>query len=411
MRSLFVSLWALFLGLALLMLGNGLQGTLLSLRASLSGFEIRVTGAVMACYYVGFLLGSWITPRLIRNVGHIRVFAALASVVSFAPLAHSVFVQPLSWALVRILAGMGMAGIFIIAESWLNGEATNANRGRLLSFYIIVCQLSMAGGQFLLGVADPRGFELFVLMSMLFSLAVVPIALSRRTAPAYVGGAPIGFGELARRVPLTVIGILLISLTYGAFYAMGAVYALRLGFADSQISAFMASAILGSVLLQWPLGMLSDRMDRRRLIAAACAGVAVVALVLALVGAGTPWLVYGLMFVYGGLSLPLYSLFLALAGDYLESDVLVGACSKIVLINGFGSAIGPLLVSVLMEWIALPAYMVCIALIHAATGFIVLNDMRRKGREAVEPAAHYTPVTTQTSFVATEMAGRVAGEP
>jgi len=411
MRSVVLSLWPLFAGLALLLLGNGLQGSLLGLRASMSGFETGVTGAIMACYYVGFLFGSWFTPRLLRRVGPIRVFAALASLVSFVPLAHALFVDPLVWALVRMIAGAGMVGIFIIAESWLNGEATNANRGRLLSIYIIVCQVSMAGGQFLLGVADPLGFELFVLVSALCSLAVVPIALSRRSAPRYEQAAPrIAFGELLHRIPLTLVGVLLISLSYGAFYGMGAVYALQSGLDRSQIASFMAAAILGSVVMQWPIGMLSDRMDRRRLILWLCTVVAGVALLLVLVPPGVPALIYLLMFVYGGLSFPLYAVFLALAGDYLHGDELVGACSKILLVNGVGSAMGPLLVAWLMHAVSSDAYLVFIALVHAATGLVVLRHLLRVRAPVLEQPAHYAPVTPQSSVVATEMAGRIAGE-
>ena len=410
MRKVLFSLWALFTGLALLMLGNGLQGTLLGVRASLSGFETQVTGAVMACYYVGFLLGSWVTPRLIRRVGPIRVFAAFASLVSFAPLAHALFVQPLVWALVRMLAGACMVGVFIVAESWLNGEASNANRGRLLSLYIIVCQVSLAGGQYLLGIAAPMGFELFVLVSALCSLAAVPIALSRRSAPRFEESATIGFGVLFRRIPLTLVGVLLVSLSYGSFYAMGPVYAINIGLDRSQIATFMAAAIMGSVILQWPLGLLSDRGDRRRLIALLCALVTAVALWLALIPAQSSMLMFVLMFLYGGLSFPLYSLFLALAGDYLRPEEMVAACSKILLVNGIGSALGPLMVAWLMESVATVAYVLFLALVHAVVGLIVLRNMYKVRDLVIGQQAHYAPATPQSSIVATEMAGRVAAE-
>jgi MFS family permease len=410
MRQVLFSLWALFAGLSLLMLGNGLQGTLLGVRASQSGFGTQVTGAVMACYYVGFLLGSWVTPRLIRRVGPIRVFAAFASLVSFAPLAHALFVTPLVWALVRMLAGVCMVGIFIVAESWLNGAATNANRGRLLSLYIIVVQVSMAGGQFLLGIADPQGFELFVLVSALCSLAAVPIALSRRSAPLYEESSTIGFVLLLKRIPLTLVSVLLVSLSYGSFYAMGPVYAIKIGLDASQIASFMAAAIVGSVIMQWPLGMLSDHMDRRRLIVVLCAAVSVVALALAVLGAQAPWLIYLLMFLYGGLSFPLYALFLALAGDYLRSEEMVAACSKILLVNGIGSALGPLMVAWLMESVATGAYAVFLALVHVGVGLIVLHNLIRVPKVVVDQPVHYAAVTPQTSVVGTEMAGRVAAE-
>lgn len=410
MLKVVISLWALFAGLALLMLGTGLQGTLLGVRASMVGFETQVTGVIMSCYYIGFMFGSWSTPRLIRRVGPVRVFAALASLVSFAPLAHALFVQPFVWALIRMLAGACMVGIYIIAESWLSGAANNANRGRLLSLYIIICQVSLAGGQYLLGLADPLGFELFVLVSALCSLAAVPIALSRRSAPRYEESASIGFRVLFKRIPLALIGVLLVSLSYGSFYAMGPVYAIKIGLDPTQIASFMAAAIFGSVLLQWPLGLLSDRMDRRKLIALLCAAVALVALALAMLGAQAPWLIYLLMFIYGGLSFPLYALFLALAGDHLRSEEMVAACSKILLVNGIGSALGPLLVAWLMESVGTGTYAVFLALVHVAVGVVVVHNLYRVRAHVVDGAVHYAPVTPQTSVVGTEMAGRIAAE-
>ena len=403
-------MWALFAGIALLLLGMGLQGTLLGVRASLSGFGTEVTGVVMACYYVGFMAGSWSTPRLLRRVGPHRVFAAMASLVSFAPLAHALMVSPLAWAFLRILTGSCMVGIYIIAESWLNGEADSGSRGRLLSSYLIVCQVSLAGGQFLLGVADPRGFELFVLISALCSLAVVPIALTRRSAPRHEEAASVPLGVLMKRIPHTMIGVLVISLSYGCFYAMGAVYALEIGLERTQIATFMASAILGSVVLQWPVGLLSDRFDRRRVIVWLCFAVSAVAVMISMVPTSTPGLIYLLMFLYGGLSLPLYAVFVALAGDSLERDELVGASSKILLANGLGSAVGPMLVAWLMSHVSNAAYGLFIALVHVAVALLGLRSLASVPRVVVGQPAHFTPVSPQLSVVATEMAGRVAAE-
>jgi MFS family permease len=409
-RNVLVSLWALFAGIALLLLGIGLQGTLLGVRASLSGFGTEVTGVVMACYYVGFMAGSWFTPRLLRRVGPHRVFAAMASLVSFAPLAHALLVSPMAWALLRVLTGACMVGIYIIAESWLNGEADNSNRGRLLSSYMIVCQVSLAGGQYLLGLADPLGFELFVLISALCSLAVVPIALTRRAAPRHEEAAPISLGVLWKRIPYSLLGVLVISLSYGCFYAMGAVYALEIGLDRTQIASFMASAILGSVVLQWPVGLLSDRLDRRRVIVWLCAAVSVVAVLLAMVPVELPGLIYVLMFLYGGLSLPLYGVFVALAGDSLEPGELVAASSKILLANGVGSALGPMVVAWLMDNVANAAYGLFIAVVHVAVAVLALRSLASAPRVVVGQPAHFTPISPQASVIATEMAGRVAGE-
>jgi len=406
-----LSLWALFAGLGLLMLGNGLQGTLLGIRASLSGFGTGTTGVVMACYYLGYMLGSVITPPLIRRVGGIRVFAALASLVSFAPLAHALFVNPIAWALLRLLAGACMVGVFIVAESWLNSAATNATRGRLLAIYLLVCQIAMAGGQYLLGFADPLGFELFVMVSALFSLAVVPIALTRRAVMQQGPTARIALPVLVRRIPLCLTGLLLISLAYGSFYGMGAVYALEIGLERSQIASFMAAAIIGAVILQWPIGMISDRMDRRRLIALLCVAVTVVALMLAAVPASQTGLLYTLMFLFGGMSLPLYGVFVALAGDMLASEELVAASSKILLVNGLGSAIGPVFVAWLMHGVGTVGYALFIAAVHAVVALMAMRSFLHHRPEVVGHPVHFTAITPQASVVATEMAGRVAGEP
>lgn len=408
MHAVVLSLWALFAGLGLIVAGAGLQGTLLGVRASMSGFDTGVTGAVLACYYIGFLLGSWIAPRLIARVGAIRVFAALASLVSFAPLAHALFVDPFVWALVRLLSGAGMVGIYIIAESWLNAEATNQNRGRLLALYLIVCQGAMAAGQFLLLFGDPLGFELFVLVSALSSLAVVPIALTRRAAPRHDQSVPIRLRVLLRRVPLTLFGVLLVSLTYGAFYAIGPVYALQVGLTQRQIAWFMSAAIVGSALLQWPIGMLSDRIDRRSIVLGASLAVSLVALSLAAVPVRHEFIVYGLMFVYGGLSFPLYGVFVSLAGDVLRGDELVGASSKVLLVNGMGSAIGPVLVAWLMKAIDPRAYLMFVALVHVIVFALVMHDRLRAGRRP--PGGQFVGVAPQGSTVAAAMAGRVASD-
>jgi MFS family permease len=411
MRAVVLSLWALFAGLALIIVGNGLQSTLLGVRASLSGFETGVTGAVMACYYIGFVLGSWTTPRLIARVGPIRVFAALASLVSFAPLAHALFVHPLAWAFARLLSGACMVGIYIIVESWLNAEASNENRGRLLSLYLIVSQGSVAAGQLLLQLADPLGFELFVLISALCSLAVVPLMLTRHPAPRHEQHASMSLGALARRVPLTVVGILLLSLTYGAFYALGSVYALKIGFERSQIAWFMASAIVGSALLQWPIGMLSDRIDRRRVVVGLCAVVSVIAVVLAMLPGHSAPVIYALMFLYGGLSFPLYGVFLSLAADRMRGNELVAVSSKVLLVNGAGSAIGPVLVAWLMDAVDMRAYLLFVAAIHVIVCAIVLLSLLRSGGGKLAPVTHHVNATPQGSVVVAEMAGRVAGEP
>ena len=218
------SAWALFLGMGLLMLGNGLQASLLGIRAGAEGFGTGATGLVMTCYYLGFLAGSILTPKVVKNVGHVRVFSALASLASVAALVHSVFLDPFTWGAMRFVTGFAYAGLYVVAESWLNDRATNETRGSLLSVYMVVLFGGLAGGQLLLNVADPGGFLLFVLASVLVSLALVPISLTAGPAPEFDAPTPVGLLELYRVSPLGVAGAMGTGLAHGVLFGMGAVY-------------------------------------------------------------------------------------------------------------------------------------------------------------------------------------------
>ena len=245
MLAAIASAWALLLGIALIMLGNGLQGTLLGVRATLEGFGTGTTGLVLTGYFAGFMAGSWIVPRLLAKVGHVRVFAALASSASGAALLHTLFVSPLSWGLIRLVTGFSIAGLYVVAESWLNDAATNKTRGQLLSVYMIIMMGGLGGGQLLLNLYDPRGFELFVLVSVLISFALIPITLSAGRAPAFDAPESIGVRALFRASPLGVGGAFLIGIAHSALFAMGPVYATRIGLAVDRLSFFIAAALLG----------------------------------------------------------------------------------------------------------------------------------------------------------------------
>ena len=244
------STWALLLGMALLMIGNGLQGTLLGVRASLEGFATSTTGILMSGYYVGFLAGSALAPRLVARVGHVRVFGALASLASVAILVHALFVGPATWLAMRLMSGFAYAGLYVVAESWLNEEATNATRGRLLSVYMVVSLGGVALGQALLNLADPSTPDLFVLVSVLVSLGLVPMLLSASRMPAFEAPSAVGVRQLYDATPTGVLGMFITMIAQGAFFGMGAVYASEVGLSVGEISLFMGLALLGGVLLQ-----------------------------------------------------------------------------------------------------------------------------------------------------------------
>jgi MFS family permease len=324
MMTAISSTWALLLGVALLMIGNGLQGTLLGVRASLEGFPTGMTGILMSGYYIGFLAGSALTPRLVGRVGHVRVFGALASIASVAILVHSLFVGPATWMAMRLISGFAYAGLYVVAESGLNEEATNATRGRLLSVYMVVSLGGAALGQILLNLGDPRGPDLFILVSVLVSLGLVPMLLSASPTPAFETTSSVGVRQLYEVSPTGVVGMFVTMIAQGAFYGMGAVYASEVGLSVGEISLFMGLALVGGVMLQWPIGRLSDAFDRREVIVAASLLAALLAVTAALLGDDVPRLaLFALVGLFGGVMLPMYSLCIAYTNDYLRADQMV----------------------------------------------------------------------------------------
>ena len=404
------SAWALLLGIALIMLGNGLQNTLLGVRATLEGFGTGVTGLVMTGYFVGFLAGSTVVPRLLANVGHIRVFAALASLASTAALVHTVFVTPLTWGLVRIATGFCFAGLYVVAESWINDAATNRTRGQLLSVYMIMVMGGMGSGQLLMILSDPRGFELFVLVSVLISVALIPITLSVGRAPPFDAPESIGVRTLFRASPLGVAGAFLIGIAHSALFTMGPVYATEIGLSVERISLFIAAALFGGLVLQWPIGWLSDRFDRRRVIVAV-AWVAAGASVTAGVGGIAS---YSLLIVstalLGGMSMPLYSLCGAHTNDHLTPRQIVAAAATLVLVGGFGLVMGPSLAAALMQLAGPQGIFWLLALAHGCIGAYGLYRMMRREPVPLDEQRTYDPVSLRTSPIVQAQTGGEADD-
>ncbi|MAL79561.1 MAG: MFS transporter [Sneathiella sp.] len=384
--------WALLLGLGFLMLGNGLQGSLVGIRASLEGFPTAVTGLVMSGYYAGFLVGSLITPKILANVGHVRVFAALASLASSAALLYAVFVDPFVWGVMRLLTGFSFAGLYIVCESWLNDAATNETRGQLLSVYMIIMMGGMAVGQLFLNMADPAGYTLFIFISVLVSIALIPMALTASSAPNFQSSTRLKLKELYNISPLGVIGMFAQGITGGAFYGMAAVYGGNIGLSVAQISIFISVMILGGVLLQWPIGRLSDRFDRRMvlMITTMLSGFAAL---LALYGGETQNFVLFLAAaaLFGGFSVPLYSLCIAHTNDHLDSSKMVAASSGLIMMNGVGAIFGPIIVGPMMGILGSAFFFGWIAFGHIAIGLFAIYRMSR---------APSSPADTQSAFVA-----------
>ena len=339
MLPVLLNSWPLLLGMGLIMLGNGLQGSLLGVRASQEGFETTVTGLVMSGYYVGLIFGCWLTPKMVSRVGHIRVFGALASLASTAILVQAVFINPWIWLAMRMITGFSYAGIFIVAESWLNDASDNESRGQLLSVYMLISLGGMAGGQVLLNAAPPSSFELFVLVSLLVSLALVPILISATKAPPFEIHESVGILQLYRVSPIGILGMFFIGMTMGGIYGMGAVYTTGIGMSVQDVSFFMGAIILGGFLFQYPLGWISDRLGRRSIIIICSIGGGVISFI-AMTYQGQDILFFIIIATIGGMTLPLYSLCSAQTNDYLTPQQMVAASGTLVLVNSIGAALG-----------------------------------------------------------------------
>ena len=396
---------SLLAGVVLVMACNGLLRVTLGVRAELEGFGLVVTGLVMAGYFLGFLFGTRAAEHFIATVGHIRVFAALASLGSTASILHVIWVNPLSWTLLRFAYGLCLAGILVTVESWLNDMATNTTRGRVLSRYMIVTMGGMGAGQLMLNIADPGGFKLFVLSSALISFALVPVSLSASTAPPLVVPEPISLRKLVKIVPLGMLTAFWVGLSHGCLMGLGAFFAATEGLSDIRISLFVASPIVGSVVFQWLVGSASDRVPRRYVIlvvAVAAAGSAGLHL---LVEPGTA-LSLLLMFVHGGATFPLYSLAVATTADSVSPSQLTGASASLVRVSGVGAVIGPTLGGALMAVIAPWAYFAVLVGAHAVIALYVVYRMFAQPPLPVSEQGQFDPWPLRASAVAANLLRR-----
>lgn len=384
MRGVLYNCWALFLGMGLIMLGNGLQASLLGVRASMEGFGTTVTGLVMSGYFIGLVAGCEVIPKIVARVGHIRTFGALASLASTSILVHVIFVNPWLWGVMRLITGFAYAGLFVVAESWINEAADNGTRGKLLSVYMLVSLGGLAGGQMLLNLYSPSGFELFVLVSLLISVAVIPILLSVTRAPQFDTQESIGIAQLYRVSPLGVTGMFISGLTYGAFFGMGAVYAADIGLSVKGISLFMGSLVLGGFLFQYPLGWLSDTF-----------GPIIVILVSSMAGAVICFasmyslpdgnVLYIKAAAIGGFAMPLYSLCSVHTNNYLTPTQMVAASGTLVLLSAIGASIGSPLTAFAMEHFGSEAFYGSLGgMLSLVTGYSMWRYTQRTDVEITE---------------------------
>ncbi len=395
--------WALFLGMLLLMVGNGLQGSLLGVRGGLEGFSTFEMSVVMSAYFAGFFGGSRMAPAMIRRVGHVRVFAALGSLISAVLILFPVITDPVAWALLRVTIGFCFSGVYVTAESWLNNAASNDNRGKALSVYMIVQMAGVVAAQGLLALGDPSGFVLFIIPSVLVSISFAPILLSISPTPAFQQTKPMSLSELFRVSPLGCVGIFLLGGVFGAQFGMAPVYGTEAGLEVGRISAFLGTLYAGALVFQYPIGWLSDRMDRRGLILAVALTGGIVAMLGAALGSVFAVLL-AVAFVAGGMSNPLYSLLIAYTNDFLEPDDMAAASGGLVFLNGLGAIAGPLIAGWLMGQAGPGGFWLLIGVLMLALAGYALYRMTQRPATPVEEASAYLGIAPTASVVALEAA-------
>ncbi|MEO6169649.1 MAG: MFS transporter [Lysobacter sp.] len=388
---------SLLIGVALLLAGSGLLSTLVAVRAGLEGWDDQVVGLIMSAYFAGFFLGTFAAPNLIRRIGHIRSFSFYAGLCATVVLLHPIIVDPWSWALLRLLSGVALVGLYTVIESWLNAAAPAEQRSRIFAAYMAINLFSLAAGQWLLGLFSPLLFVPFSLVAILICMAALPVTASRMVQPETPASVHLKLAQLYRLAPAASAGALLGGLALGAFWGMAPVYATRIGMDLAGVSALVSMTILGGALLQLPIGRLSDRGDRRTALAVICTLGAVLAVAIMLsVGAST-WVVLGLFFAFGGLLFAIYPVCVAHLLDYLPSEHVLAGCSSLLLLNGIGSAIGPAIAGGLMSRIgpqALPIFFAMTLLLLA-----VVTGGRRvfRQRDLDDPAQFHAMLRTTPS--------------
>jgi MFS family permease len=392
MRQTLILAWPLFMGLCMIMMGNGLQGTLLGLRASLEGFPVFVTGLVMSLYYAGFLIGCHLTPKMVASVGHIRVFAALASIASATILLHGVFVDPWVWGIVRIFSGISFAGLFIVTESWLNSISTNKLRGMTFGIYLFVLHGSLFIGQFLINLAPLDDIGLFVLISILVSLSLLPLTLANKPAPGFTAPEKLPLKTLMKSSPLSLYSVFVSGFCAGTIFAVGAVYASELGKSNAWTAYFMACYVLGSAIIPLVLGAFSDKRDRRKVII----GIAFVGFIVSLLF-NFPAFVFPVMILFGGIITSIYSIGLAYMNDYIKPEQMVSASTSLILLNSIGAMLGPLISGFLMDFISLSAFYYGFSVILLSLFLFGLYRARYGNKVVIRDQGEFVPVPTRTT--------------
>ena len=416
--------WALFIGYGVIMVSHGFQGNLLGIRAILENFNFIATGTMMSGYFVGYFVGANMIPNLVSKVGHIRVFAAFASMASLSSLVHALFVDPIVWTLARFLTGFSMIGILIIVESWLNDRATNKTRGKVLSLYMFFTFFAFTIGNLLLNISSPNSYEPFILISLLFSVALIPILLTKRKPPTFKKTSSIRIKELLKISPFGSFSMLCTGFIFAAMFAMLSVYAVTMNLTVFEISILLVGTTLAGAIFQWPIGYLSDKYDRRVIVIGCCIASFIFG-VLSIMSSGIYFEslvaeemvrfnyfssdgnmnktnLFIFIILLSGMTLPMFALNLALVNDYIPKEKFVAAGAGLNIIFGLGAMAGPIICSVLMSLLGPNGFFIHLFIFLLAIIFFGIYRVNKREYED-NPESTFTPLPREITPLGIEL--------
>ena len=416
--------WALFIGYGVIMVSHGFQGNLLGIRAILENFNFIATGTMMSGYFVGYFVGANMIPNLVSKVGHIRVFAAFASMASLSSLIHALFVDPIVWTLARFLTGFSMIGILIIVESWLNDRATNKTRGKVLSLYMFFTFFAFTIGNLLLNISSPNSYEPFILISLLFSVALIPILLTKRKPPTFKKTSSIRIKELLKISPFGSFSMFCTGFIFAAMFAMLSVYAVTMNLTVFEISILLVGTTLAGAIFQWPIGYLSDKYDRRVIVIGCCIASFIFG-VLSIMSSGIYFEslvaeemvrfnyfssdgnmnktnLFIFIILLSGMTLPMFALNLALVNDYIPKEKFVAAGAGLNIIFGLGAMAGPIICSILMSLLGPNGFFIHLFIFLLAIIFFGIYRVNKREYED-NPESTFTPLPREITPLGIEL--------